>query len=77
MERVDDGVVTLRWHRKMVPLDQKMPFLQDFPAAPSDFGSETIEAAASYLKKKMIVRRGLDHADTKGSIVATLRPTAK
>ncbi len=77
VERVGEGVVMLRWHRKMVPIDQKMPFLQDFRAAPSDFGSETMEAAASYLQKGMIVRRGQDHTDSKGSIVATLRPPAK
>ena len=79
VERTGDGLVTLRWHRKMVPIDQKMPFVQDFAIGADDFGSATVEAQAARLRQKVIVRQGArnGYADEAGSIVATLRPKAK
>jgi len=80
VERTGDGVVTLRWHRKVqpTPSGKTMPFLQDFPTGVGDFGGETMDAQATRLRGKSIVRPGAKdpNAEEVGSIVATLRPKA-
>jgi len=76
VEVADGELVRLRWHRKLVPIQQEMPFLRDFPLAASDFEEGTTDVLASRLKRKFIVRRGVKDELTgaTGLVVATLRP---
>jgi hypothetical protein len=76
VEEARGELIRLRWHRNLVPIQQPMPLLRDFPTTASDFEEGTMEVLASRLKRKFVVRQGVQDelADATGHVVATLRP---